>query len=378
MKNKFKKIIANPDWTFVYSEANSLIVNDIFFRGFTDYKSIPGMFNILLYENRGGVHVCKAPLSELDRIREEGKVFLKKKYRDKFSRNISNCVKSFEALYKEYKKIDLKNATNKAILSLFEKYTKQLELMFAYYQVSGGRCYPLLETYTKQNLRKYFREDELEDVYGLLLKNIETDSLEWEDLELHSMSERLNISDRLLIIHSEKYPLLFINMYDTNKIIKSLRNRLKKYRHGKETFKDHRKKIILSKKDIKLRQKKLYKLFKKDKDLLDCIEYLREQGRIRFEYKNWKNGAEYRFLGLFAEIAKRINIPIEEMMLTYLVKDIQDFLKSGQHVSKEERINKKKISVFYQSERGKIFTSSDRALDLIASVINKKDIEIKS
>lgn len=39
------KIEKTKNWTFVYSEANSLIANDIFFRGFTDYKKVPGMFN---------------------------------------------------------------------------------------------------------------------------------------------------------------------------------------------------------------------------------------------------------------------------------------------------------------------------------------------
>lgn len=365
------------NWTFVYSEANSLIANDIFFHGFTDCRPIPGMFDVLLYVNHKGVHICRAPLSELNRIREEGKVFLKRSYRDKFNKNISNCAKSFENLYRKFKRINLKKFTNKELLSLFKKYAEQLKLMFAYYQVSGGRCYPILEERTKENLKKYFKGSESENAYGVLLNNVEIDSLEQEDIELHYLSEKPEVSDKSLILHSKKYPLLFINMYDRKKIISSLRYRLAKYKKKRETAKEHEQRIISTKKEIKLKQKQLLKFFSDDNNIISCVEYLREQGRIRFEYKNWKNGSEYRFLSLFQEIAHRMTIPLDIMMLTHLVKDIENFLSNGILLTKDEQNNRKKISVFFQSHDGKSFASGKEAESLAHSLLDEKNTEVK-
>lgn len=112
------------------------------------------------------------------------------------------------------------------------------------------------------------------------------------------------------------------------------------------------------------------RVISKDRKLVDIIEYLREQGRIRFEYKSWKNGVEYRFLNLFQEIAKRMNLPLEEMMLSYLVKDLENFLKRGAVITESERKARKIISVFYQNEKQeKIFAAGDGAEKLATKLL---------
>lgn len=366
------KIEKTKNWTFVYSEANSLIANDIFFRGFTDYKKVPGMFNEILYVNRGGTYMCKAPLFEINRIKDEGKIFLYKKFREKFKKSIRNCNDNFENFYQKFLGTDLNKFSNKGLLSVFNNYATQSEKMFAHYQVSGGRCYPIIEGFAKERLNNFFLPDEVNENYAVLLRNTIADSLEREAIELHYFSEKSNITNEELLKHSRKYPLLFINMYNEEKITISLRSRMDEFRNKNQTAIEHEKELLKSKQEQKYKQNKLMRVISKDRKLVDIIEYLREQGRIRFEYKSWKNGAEYRFLNLFQEIAKRMNLPIEEMMLSYLVKDLENFLKKGTVITENERKARKRISVFHQTEKQeKLFASGDKAEKLATELLTE-------
>lgn len=364
------------DWTFVYSEANSLVANDIFFFGFTDRKNVPGMFRTLLYVNRGGIHICKAPREELDRIREEGKVFFDVSFRNKFEREIKSVAVHFDKLYEEYRTLSLGTLSNKDLLKIFRNYVECLKNMFAYYQVSGGRCYPLLETFAKEKLAVIIKH-EPDVAYTLMLKNDEIDILEQEAIDLRRLAGKNSVSDSKLLHHSKKYPLLFINLYDDYRVVDSLRNRMSEYKTAGQSVREYEENVSLSKENIRKEQGKIEKQISKDNELVSILKYLRDQGRIRFEYKNWKNGAEWRFCGLFVEIAKRLGLQTEEMMLSYRVKDIEDFLSKGVVLSESERKDRQKICVFYQNDDKKIFVSGQEAVELSSELLGDTKAEIR-
>lgn len=85
----------NKDWTFMYSEGHSMLMNEAFFNAFTDYKKVPGIVEEILYVNRDTLEVCYCPKSELGRIRKQGKIFFSAAYRKKFQKDIYNCARRF-------------------------------------------------------------------------------------------------------------------------------------------------------------------------------------------------------------------------------------------------------------------------------------------
>src|SRR3989338_5498257 len=154
-------------WKFIYSEVHSLIQNEIFLLGFTKFKKIPGILHTLLYVNQQGWQTCYSTQEELFRIRIQGKLFLKKEYRKAFGTNVNTCVNLFSQFYMDFKKIDLVHASNQQLSSIFNDYIRHLSLMFAYYQVGGGRSYPLLEENIKRQLLEAFGTGEIDKIYGL-------------------------------------------------------------------------------------------------------------------------------------------------------------------------------------------------------------------
>jgi len=123
---------------FVYGEVHSLIMNDAFFSGFTDFNEIPGMLDPLLYVNESGWQTCYTTQKELDRVKKQGKLFLEKKYRDNFSRKIQSTFEEFRQFYVLFKKKAIERIPNNELLRFFLEYVSHLKSLFAYYQVAGG------------------------------------------------------------------------------------------------------------------------------------------------------------------------------------------------------------------------------------------------
>jgi phosphohistidine swiveling domain-containing protein len=353
--------INNKNWTFVYSEGHSMLLNEVWFRAFTNYPKVPGIFKEMLYVNKEGLEVCYAPESEIKRVREQGKIFFSESYRKKFKKDIYKHANIFANFWKDYNKINFSKLTNKQLLRIFNKYVKYLEPLLAYYQVSGGRTYPLLEEFVKDKMASDFKENKLEEAYSTILTSTDLDLMEKEEIDLLKLSDRKIVTEDNLLLHAKNYAYSYLCTYDQKQVLISLKERLselkKKYRNSRIFLAERLKK----KSDLLKVQKKIIKKFSNDKKLLSLIEFLRNQGKLRFDYKEWFFGAEYKFLNIFIEVAKRLELPLQEYMDSYQIIDTQNFLKFNRKLSQGE-INKRcKIFVFLQLAGKKYFYSGDKA-----------------
>ena len=111
--------------------------------------------------------------------------------------------------------------------------------------------------------------------------------------------------------------------------------------------------------------------------LISEIRYLQEQAILRLEYKDWKNGAEYKFLDLFKEISSRIGIPVKEFLFTYTIEDARKFLKQGEKVSDKEKAARKELFVFLKENDRKLFLSGRSAREYLQKLDISNDEDLK-
>lgn len=361
----------NQEWKFVYSEGHSMLMNEAFFLAFTDYPDVPGIFKTIFYENRNGLEVCYVPAPELARVKQQGKVFFDHRYRSNFQKAIATRADDFIARHKRFESLEIKKLSNRELLEIYLGYIKVLIPLLSYYQVSGGRCFPLLEERIRQVLAKYYRGKVLEKNYALALTPTTLDIIHREEIDLRKLSLKKTVSEQDLRIHAKKYALLFFNEYNSREFFKYLKERIVRAKKAKLSPNQYLKAIQKEKTRIKKLQKQILAPIT-DTVTIALIDFLREQGRLRLEYKNYFFGAEYKFLELFLEIAARIKISVDSYMASYRIADTAAFLKNGKRLELVELEARKRTFVFYQNAGKKRFASGKTAEQLIAKILGKR------
>lgn len=349
------------NWTFAYAEGHSLLLNDVFFNAFTEYRDIPGIVKTILYVNEEGYENCYISKEETQRIREQGKVFFNYEYRHKFQKHIAARANLFSSFWKKITATDLSAASDSQLLVLFDEYVENLTLMCAHYQVSGGRCFPVVEEFVKKKMADYVDSDKLAAAYSLVLTSTELDLLEREEIDLLKMTELEKITEDDLRRHAKNYAFQYLSSYDETMIFKSVRARIRDLHDKHGSANNYERELVAKKEQTKGRQQELMEKLAKDKELVDLIEFLRFQGKIRFDYKEWFFGAEYKFLVLLEEIARRIELPVREYLHSYRIEDTREFLRQKTEVPEEERKRRLQIFVLFQDGDERKFWSGDEA-----------------
>lgn len=353
--------MAKAEWIFRYSEGTSVTGIEAAVRAFTEYPDIPECLNSILFVNRGGLLTCYIIRTENERTREEGRLFLDAAYRRSFEHSIKARAEESQAFWERFRKIDLSDASNEELARLTESYVDRLADLLAYYKVVGGFVFPIIEEEVKQAMREHYPDAELEDNYSLLLTATEMDILEREEIELRRMAHRgMGVSDDDLRRHAMLYSAKYMLAYDEQKIFAALRGRLKALRSDGKSAEDALREMRERKRVTRAKQKTIEATLN-DENTVDIARFLREQGRLRFDYKEWFM-VEYKFLDLFQELSMRIGIPLEELMLTYRTEDIRAFLASGLTLGESERKARRRFYIFCKRGRGRAeFMSGEMA-----------------
>jgi phosphohistidine swiveling domain-containing protein len=357
-------------WNFVYSEGHSMLMNQAFFHALTDYPKIPGIFNTIFYINREGLQTCYVPVEEMERVNQEGKDFFDYRFRNKFKKAINKCRDDFEKFFVKFESLKIAKISNKQLARLIGKYYKQLSLFCAYYQVSGGRVFLPLEDYVHEELSKYFPKDKITEVYGELLAENEINNFEEEQHDLMRIVEKESVNDYYLREHAKRFAASYFNTYDEQVIFSFLRKRAEEIKKNKLNSKIYLEEIKGTKAKIRKNQDKLMSKFKENSELISVIDFLRMEGAIRFNYKEWFMGAEYKFLELFKEISNRIEISLYDYFASYKFDDTLRFLTNGIKLTNGEIDKRKRAFVFC-----KIYGKSYFAVDDAENFVIKYHVE---
>src|SRR3989344_3507677 len=182
------------------------------------------------------------------------------------------------------------------------------------------------------------------------------DILVREEYELRKLArEEKSVSDDILHAHAKNYSSKYILVYDEDKIFASLRKKIEGFKKNDETPEAFWARVQKEKRDTQEKQSLVLEQLRKEEEIVDLIKFIREQGFLRFEYKEWFMGAEYKFLELFKEIAKRIGLDIETFFLSYGIDDVRRFFTHGEKLSQADIEARKKMYILLQDGNERVF-----------------------
>ena len=317
-----------------------------------------------------GRHVSSYISEDLERASEEysRKAYRHPSFRQKFLSKSAERRKNFHDFFKRISKTDLGHASNGQLAEMIEEYynlDRQLGILFYFSQAEFTHG-PHEEL--KKRLEEYFPKEEIPQVLAILLASGDFDVVKREEHALLKMA--LEGWDRQkLEKHASDYAILFYNSYNKETNLAFLEKRIKRHHKlGKSEVEKSLREISDSVAEIKEKQKKLLDKIK-DGQTVQLALLLRDLGFDRFELKDAWAGAEYRFLSLFQEIARRIGVQFRDFVNVYRFQDVAAALKEGVLLSKEETERRKDFYVFYLKGGAFHFASGEEAKNLAKKTV---------
>ncbi len=321
---------------------------------------------IFLVENRATTAFVDKSFVKL--ADQYSKIFLEEGFRQKFLAQTSKARKEFESFHEKFSKLDLRKLSNNELATLLEEYYAHYLSIGVPFNFSQQEFTEKAKLFLQSQLEKNYEKREVPEIISALLSFDKLDWVKREEKELAELALQ-GAQDASLEKHSLKHAGLFYNSYDKPTNLNFLRGRAEKL------LALERKGILemLAKmeREAQKNQRKHASVFEKVKDekVREVAILLRELGFDRFELKNYWAGAEYKFLPLFFEIARRTALPLKELMSVYRLQDIKEALLQGKELTGEEVARRKKAYLFHYKQGKIIFRSGESAQKLAGKLV---------
>lgn len=293
--------------------------------------------------------------------------------------NVKNVLKKYKEIQDNFfnlsGEIGLKDfdcITDSDILNLLKKYISILTEAIAYFRATR----PEAELKIAEELRKAIhlmeKNSKKEDaIFQLLTQPVVQDILFKEKKSIINLAEREAVDDKLLLSHALKYPTFYINTYNSEDVIETLKERVDEARKNLKSEKISLEESAERRINNKLKQDQIFSQ-SKTSELEYCARILQDFAIARLNLKSVWTGAEFVFLPLFEKISEKIGIDVETLFRTYTTEEMTKFLERGSKISYKE-INDRKRCFLYLIKDGKEqILSGDRALKFIRETIESK------
>ena len=300
--------------------------------------------------------------------KNQSKNFLEEEYLQKF---LDESKKLREDFYKEIERINKSEVTklsNKELFELLKGFYEAVIAIQGIYFGSAPEGVFFVDQELKDLLKKDLKKEEITEEYSKIIKGFELDLIQQEVADWLTLLKNIDDQQKL-IEHAKTYPAFFFNTYDWKSIISYLENRKKQ--QTKEEVSEQVIHIHAQKQKVAKERKEVLRTVSKRAEFIS--EIIIELGNDRLQLKNCWSGAELLILDLLEEIARRIGIKIETLLVSYGLEDIEKAL--GIHLTEDE-INARKEALFYKIEDEKtIFISGKAAIEEIKKITGeiKKD-----
>ena len=348
-------------YEFSWGERHSIISTESWLRGYISLRNVIGNDNknVFMYVKNGQVNTYNAK-EDLPVAIESGRVVLNREFLKTHLKNTLAIRKEFEELYEKIKIADVQKASNEQLLSYFETYQDLFDKTWSWFKVSQPEYLEL----AKEKLEGLIKEKNIEnpeEVFITLTTPTEIDLIKDEELAALKLSLG-EFSDEKIWQHAEHYPWLFFNTYDRNIIHEFLE---KKFADLAQILVTERKKKIKSIEheiqEHKNNHNSLLKELGSDKDINYLSSVFGTLAVDRLKMKAWWGGAEYLFLPLFQEIAKRAGVSVEDLFMGYKIDDIFALLKNQNHLARKIINERKKLYAVDIEERKMKFYEKNRS-----------------
>ena len=249
-----------------------------------------------------------------------GKAILKANVRRNFLKSSLAIRQKFSKFYNGFTTFNIAKLTNKKLYLLIKTIYEYTDVISYHFSVSQDASSDILLS----RLTELLTPHGYKDMLSLLITQASPDILLREQRDLCRLGKKKFVSDKDLYRHAINYSILFYNSYNLAENLAYLRGRLH------ESF-DFASRV----KEMKILQREQNIIFEHihNKEVKDICLFFQNLGIDRLELKNAWAGAEFRFLSLFKEVARRVYAPLTSMMASFTLKDYEDALVGGKNFS---------------------------------------------
>ncbi len=273
-------------------------------------------------------HTVYFDKKDVERWNNEGIILLEARERERIIKDNLEQIERFFSFYVDHKNTNFAKKTDQELSVV---YSELLNLV-----MENGSFFP----YSREETVKPIKDKVMELLKGVhnpqkILQKLTT-PVE-EDLFLREQKERLvafkDGSKEGLMHYATLHPWRFINTYSSEAIYEFLRQE-----QQETNLQDLQQEITQKEEENRERRIEQEKLFKEidNHELQELCMFLQKIAVVRLENKNIWAGYEYLFLGLFEEIASRLELSIEDFLYTYRIEEIKEFLIEGRKLSLED------------------------------------------
>ncbi|MFH0712960.1 MAG: PEP-utilizing enzyme [Candidatus Micrarchaeota archaeon] len=343
-------------FVFQWSESNSLMLSVLWGEAVKKLSNFIGKDLDFIFTCEKRDSTAYVSQENIRRSAEFSKKYVDAGFQKEFLQSSLSARGKMEELFQKVNALNLANLTNAQLVEFLSEYENGFAELMRCFIMSQAEFTDFPYKVLQEELSRAGSKNPVEDA-SILASPDKLDMIKKEELALAKLKQAPTTEN--LRKHAFVFPISFYNSYNEEKNIEFLRNRLavlKAYdslRAEMETELSERKK-----KQIQL-----------EKNLSDkgkrAAWFLREIGWDRLELKNYWAGAEWRFVSLFKEVAKRMHVSLNDIFYVYSIPELIAYLVNETTISAVELKNRKNLYVV-QVENGEvIFSSGEKAKRLI-------------
>jgi len=221
-------IIMVSDYVLLWAEKVSLLNVDIFSSCLVDYIHVIGnnIKESIIYLKDKKILQAYCHEEDYKRIkREHGKYFLDKEKITKLLLVYDKIKDEFKKLVKEIRMIGLDKLSNKELSRIFKRYHDLQEKACAYYRSTRPEAEIKVSERLRNALSNFYSDEETEDKFKVLTESSEQDLIVQEKVSWLKILKLDLVADSVFLSHADRFPWLFMNLYDHDKAIGFLKNR---------------------------------------------------------------------------------------------------------------------------------------------------------
>lgn len=268
-------------------------------------------------------YISDAMVAEWKRL---GEKLLDPGFADDYFRRCREAGKRMESHYSGFKAMNVTAATNEELyeqVRALTEHIRELGTLFVATQPAGTHA---LEKSIREKTDAAFGP-KADASFATLVQPIHEDIIGREAADFSALCHRTEATDAALRAHAEKHAWLFYQTYDSASPLRFLRERLQKEK------KDPQNTTVAAKVRLKHEQDRLFGQL--DDVTAERCRLLQRLALERLELKAHWAGADYRFLPLFQQTAKRLEVPLLDLAYAYALEDFQAALLHGKTLPAE-------------------------------------------
>ncbi len=281
--------------------------------------------------------------------------FLQPSFLTKFLKRTKRLRDDFNEFYAEFKALNMPSLPDSEIANLLERFGSCFIPIAVQFNLSQEEFTQLPYLKLRDLLRDAACPD-IDDAVKELLAHPVEDRLVREEKDLLRLAASGFGRDDLMH-HSLAFSLMFYNSYDTKSNLDYLERRISELPSSAPKIAERARQLSHKCVAAAARQRDLEKRF--GQKVARLAQLLRGIAIDRLELKEAWAGAEWRFLDLFKEVARRLAVPFNGLF-SYMTLDDMDAALRGKHVDLPALAKRREFYCFYSHDgRVEEFSGAD-------------------